>query len=84
MSNAVLGKIFDPFFTTKPVGSGTGLGLSISYAIVVEKHGGQLLCSSSPGMGTEFTIEIPIQTFDTAISRETTNTNAKLRKCESA
>nr|AAG24635.1 putative histidine protein kinase [Trichormus variabilis ATCC 29413] len=43
MSDSVLSKIFDPFFTTKPVGSGTGLGLSISYAIVVEKHGGQLL-----------------------------------------
>jgi len=53
-------RIFDPFFTTKPVGKGTGLGLSISYQIVVEKHGGQLLCSSEPGKGTEFIVEIPI------------------------
>ena len=53
-------QIFDPFFTTKPVGKGTGLGLSISYQIVVEKHGGQLKCFSTPGEGTEFCIELPI------------------------
>lgn len=52
--------LFDPFFTTKPVGVGTGLGLSISYQIVVEKHGGKILCDSHPGEGTEFTIQIPI------------------------
>ncbi|BAY13635.1 ATP-binding sensor histidine kinase [Calothrix sp. NIES-2098] len=54
-------KIFDPFFTTKPVGSGTGLGLSISYQIVVDKHKGKLFCESTPGEGTEFVIEIPMQ-----------------------
>jgi len=54
-------RLFDPFFTTKPVGKGTGLGLSISYQIVVEKHGGHLKCISSPGQGTEFVIEIPIE-----------------------
>lgn len=54
-------QIFDPFFTTKPVGQGTGLGLSISYQIVVEKHGGQLKCSSIPEEGTEFAIELPVQ-----------------------
>lgn len=61
MPEEVLRRIFDPFFTTKPVGSGTGLGLSISYQIVVERHGGQLACVSSPGEGTEFLIEIPSQ-----------------------
>jgi signal transduction histidine kinase len=54
-------KLFNPFFTTKPVGRGTGLGLSISYQIVVEKHQGELSCSSLVGQGTEFTIEIPVQ-----------------------
>jgi GAF domain-containing protein len=53
--------IFDPFFTTKEIGKGTGLGLSISYQIVVERHGGQIKCSSTPGKGTEFTIEIPVK-----------------------
>ncbi|MBD2523157.1 GAF domain-containing protein [Nostoc sp. FACHB-133] len=51
--------MFDPFFTTKAPGKGTGLGLSISYQIVVEKHHGQIKCSSKPGEGTEFLIEIP-------------------------
>lgn len=53
-------KIFDPFFTTKPVGHGTGLGLSISYKIIVENHGGQLICSSNPGNGSTFVIHIPL------------------------
>jgi PAS domain S-box-containing protein len=52
-------RIFDPFFTTKPVGKGTGLGLSISYQIVVERHGGELRCDSTPGQGTEFAIKLP-------------------------
>ncbi|MFW9257300.1 GAF domain-containing sensor histidine kinase [Nostoc sp. CALU 546] len=51
--------MFDPFFTTKAPGKGTGLGLSISYQIIVEKHHGQIKCSSKPGEGTEFLIEIP-------------------------
>ena len=54
-------RLFDPFFTTKQVGQGTGLGLSISYQIVVNKHGGALDCISTPGKGTEFIMEIPIQ-----------------------
>ncbi|MBO0348223.1 PAS domain-containing protein [Phormidium pseudopriestleyi FRX01] len=52
--------IFEPFFTTKDPGKGTGLGLSISYQIVVEKHGGQIDCESSPGSGTEFIMTLPI------------------------
>jgi signal transduction histidine kinase len=52
-------QIFDPFFTTKPVGKGTGLGLAISYQIV-EKHKGLLKCTSAPGQGTEFWIQLPI------------------------
>jgi two-component system, NtrC family, sensor kinase len=53
-------KIFDAFFTTKPRGVGTGLGLSISYQIVVEKHGGRLICSSQVGQGTTFSITLPV------------------------
>jgi signal transduction histidine kinase/GAF domain-containing protein len=60
MREEVRSRIFDPFFTTKGVGKGTGLGLSISYQIVVEKHGGKLMCVSSPGEGAEFVIEIPL------------------------
>jgi signal transduction histidine kinase len=53
-------RLFDPFFTTKPVGKGTGLGLSISYQIITEKHGGKLVCHSTPGNGTEFHVWLPI------------------------
>ncbi len=60
MTEEVRARIFDPFFTTKAVGKGTGLGLSISYQIVVEKHGGKLICISAPGQGAEFVIEIPV------------------------
>ena len=61
---AICQKIFDPFFTTKPVGKGTGMGLSISYQVVVERHGGQLTCLSTPGVGTEFLIAIPIESIE--------------------
>ncbi|BAY24824.1 response regulator receiver sensor signal transduction histidine kinase [Calothrix sp. NIES-2100] len=53
-------RLFEPLFTTKPVGKGTGLGLSIAHQIVVEKHNGTLEVNSHIGMGTEFTITIPI------------------------
>ena len=55
----VLPKIFDPFFTTKQVGKGTGLGLSIAYKIV-EQHGGEIKVHSKEGVGTKFSIVLPI------------------------
>ncbi|MBE9225259.1 AAA family ATPase [Phormidium sp. LEGE 05292] len=70
MTEEVRSKLFDPFFTTKPVGKGTGMGLSISYQIVVDKHGGQLKCISSPGKGAEFAIEIPVQQLKKPINNE--------------
>ncbi len=53
-----LEKIFDPFYTTKVPGEGTGLGLSVSYAIVKE-HKGSIRVTSSPGVGTTFTLRFP-------------------------
>lgn len=61
MTEEIKKRIFDPFFTTKPVGKGTGLGLAITYQIVVDKHGGIVLCASEPNKGTEFRIEIPLK-----------------------
>lgn len=54
-------RLFDPFFTTKSVGKGSGLGLSISYQIIVQKHRGNITCTSSVEQGAEFVIEIPIE-----------------------
>ncbi len=56
---SALPKIFDPFFTTKPIGEGTGMGLSISYKII-EAHGGKILVDTEPGIGTTFSILLPI------------------------
>jgi two-component system NtrC family sensor kinase len=50
--------IFDPFFSTKGVG-GTGLGLSVSYGII-KNHLGNIRVESKEGVGTTFTIELPI------------------------
>ena len=54
----LLPHIFDPFFTTKGEG-GTGLGLSVSYGIV-KNHKGDIRVESKTGVGTTFTVELPI------------------------
>jgi signal transduction histidine kinase/ActR/RegA family two-component response regulator len=56
ISPEVLRRIFDPYFTTKP--GGTGLGLATAYAIVV-KHGGHISVESTPGVATEFAVDLP-------------------------
>lgn len=61
MSESVRQRLFEPFYTTKPIGKGTGIGLSISHQIITQRHGGILECISSPGKGTEFVIQIPVE-----------------------
>ncbi len=54
----VLPHLFEPFFTTKK--SGTGLGLSISYGII-QSHNGRITVESHVGLGTTFTILLPVE-----------------------
>jgi two-component system, OmpR family, sensor histidine kinase BaeS len=57
--------VFEKFFQADNQGSasakGSGLGLAIAKSIV-EGHGGTIHCDSTPGVGTTFSILIPIRT----------------------
>ncbi len=60
MNEEVKQHIFDHLFTTKVVNKGTGLGLAIAKQIMIDKHDGQIDCSSMTGKGTKFIISLPI------------------------
>lgn len=55
----VLPRIFDPFFTTKEDQNRTGLGLAVAHSIV-QQHAGDIVVDSTPGVGTEFQVALPI------------------------
>lgn len=57
--NENIPKLFDPFFTTKAVGKGQGLGLTVAYDIV-KKHSGDITVESEAGIGSVFTVSIPV------------------------
>ena len=61
MSELVKQRLFENFFTTKPIGQGTGLGMGITRDIVENKHHGRLTFESTQGVGTTFTITIPVK-----------------------
>jgi PAS domain S-box-containing protein len=52
-------RAFELFATTKPPGKGTGLGLPICRDIL-EKLGGEIDFKSQPGVGTTFTVRLPV------------------------
>ncbi len=56
-----LGQIFEPFFTTRRGQGGTGLGLSVVYNLVKQALRGQIQVSSTPGEGTIFAVDIPLE-----------------------
>ena len=57
----VQAKIFDPFFTTKEVGRGTGQGLPLARSVIQDQHGGTLTVRTKPGLGTTFTVRLPVE-----------------------
>jgi len=60
--------IFEPFVRLeshlKTVAPGTGLGLYLTRKLVVEVLGGDILCTSSLGMGSTFTLTIPERIYE--------------------
>jgi signal transduction histidine kinase/CheY-like chemotaxis protein len=54
-----LPRIFDPYFSTKEQGS--GLGLTTAYSIA-NRHGGLLTAASESGLGSIFTLYLPVST----------------------
>ena len=74
MSEAVVGRLFKPFSqadasTARKFG-GTGLGLSITKRLVEMMHG-RISVTSTPSVGSEFTIEFPLQAAPVPAGRAT-------------
>ncbi len=51
-------RVFEPFFTKKA--GGTGLGLYVTHSII-ERHGGYIYVDSDYGVGTTFSIYLPVK-----------------------
>ncbi len=80
---ANLSRIFDPFFSTKGVWGkdkvvGTGMGLAICRNVAREHHG-DLLVESTVGVGTTFTLSLPLRT-DGQAAAPSPDVNQRIRK----
>jgi two-component system NtrC family sensor kinase len=53
-------RLFEPFLTTKSEVKGSGLGLSVCFGII-RQHGGEIDVISEVGVGTTFTVTLPVQ-----------------------
>jgi signal transduction histidine kinase len=61
------GRLFTPYYTSKT--HGTGLGLAIVQSVVSD-HNGRVSVNSSPGRGTTFRIELPVNSDKLARSEK--------------
>jgi signal transduction histidine kinase len=64
MSDEEIARIFDPFWQADPLATrraqGAGLGLSIALRLV-RLLGGDITCRSEAGVGSTFTVQLPLQ-----------------------
>ncbi len=65
----LVGRIFEPFFTTKAPGEGTGLGMAAVWGTIKDCHGA-INVESQLGVGTEFTILLPLSKGAEQVSRD--------------
>jgi PAS domain S-box-containing protein len=61
MDEGTLRRIYEPFFTTRRNLGGTGLGMNIVFNLVNQKLGGTIRATSTPGQGTEFFLDLPLE-----------------------
>jgi signal transduction histidine kinase/ActR/RegA family two-component response regulator len=61
MSEEVMNRCFEPFFSTKFTGRGLGLSAVLG---IVESHQGAIQLTSQEGVGTTFTIFLPISELE--------------------
>jgi two-component system, NtrC family, sensor kinase len=73
-----LDRIFEPGFTTGATRVGMGLGLLIARQIV-DRHSGRIEVRSEPGVGSVFTVRLPLRyrTAATAATRTGTSTGER-------
>lgn len=60
MPQETVDRIYEAFFTTKKEAGSTGLGMNIVNTIVHKKLSGDIQCASTQGIGTTFTMRLPI------------------------
>jgi signal transduction histidine kinase len=58
MPQQVLNLVFEEFFSTKGQ-EGLGLGLALCRSTIVQ-HGGEITCKTALGVGTTFTVRLPL------------------------
>lgn len=66
MTEETVEKIFRPYFTTRA--GGTGLGLPTARRIA-EAHGGRLEVHTTPGVGSDFYVTVPVKQEETKRQR---------------